>query len=332
MSGLALIRWTGYTLLGRGIPASALIRDRKCNDERVDEKELSPMSKLLRPLGVVALLAFPVWVCGQTDPPSSSAPGGEEVLQSETKGGEEVPPAGDAPSLLLKPVAKLEWDEIPFEEVLDWIRDQSDDRINVIPRWKALNNDGVDADSVVSLKLTNTTVGKVLKEVLRQLTEEDTLRFRATANEIEITTQAFVERELVFKAYPVGDILFRIPYFPAEAPQIDLTGQNQQGGGGGGQGGQGGQRSVFAGGTSGGQQQGQQQENQQEVEQAESKLRDLILNSIAAESWADVASDAQGRQDAGLGKGRLRIYNRIMFVTNTAEVHEKIAGFLQTVP
>lgn len=241
---------------------------------------------------------------------------------------EKVPPPGDAIGLLLKQVKEVNWDETPLEDVLEWVRDQGDGRINVVPRWPALNNEGVDAEKGVTLRLTNTTIAEVLNEVLEQLSDEGKLRFQATENKIIISTQAYFDKKLILKVYDIGDILFNVPDFSQEAPQIDLTGQNSQGGGGGGAGGAGGGsggRSVFAGGGAGG---GNTQlgANQQETAQARQELRDMILVSVAPETWADAPQSGGGGATA-IGLGRIRIYNRQLVVYNTLEVHEQLAGW-----
>ena len=43
-----------------------------------------------------------------------------------------------AAALLRMRVDSVDWVETTFEEVIDWLVDLSEDRVNVIPRWNAL--------------------------------------------------------------------------------------------------------------------------------------------------------------------------------------------------
>jgi len=284
-------------------------------------------------LTVLSFLSVASLVLAQTGAEPPAKPVEQAAEPAVDVLAEKVPPAGDAIGLLLKPVKEIVWDETPFEDVLEWLRDESNDRVNVLVRWGALNDEGVDAEKSVSLKLTNTTVGQVLNEVLESLSDEGKLRYQASTNQVLIATQAYFDKKLILKVYNIGDILFRVPDFSGEAPQIDLTGQSGGGGGGGGGGaggaGGGGQRSVFSG-AGGGTQQGQQGQNEQETEEARNRLRDLILVSVVPESWADQPQGG-GASSAisGLGPGRIRIYNRSLVVLNTLEVHEQLAGWIE---
>ena len=68
-------------------------------------------------------------------------------------------------ALLRKHVEKVDWVEVTFEEVLEWLRGMADDNVNIVPRWTALNAVGVDTDSPVTLNLKDTTVAEVLNAV-----------------------------------------------------------------------------------------------------------------------------------------------------------------------
>jgi hypothetical protein len=127
------------------------------------------------------------------------------------------------------------------------------------------------------------------------------------------------------KVYDCTDILFRVYNFGEDAPLIDLQQAGQGGGGGGGGGGQ----SVFQG--AGGQtQQVSTEQAEQELEERLTALRELIEQTVAPETWD--LSDARGTPGgggpgaAGGGRGRIRIYNSSLVITNTIEVHEMIGG------
>ena len=108
-------------------------------------------------------------------------------------------------TLLSKPVAKIEWVEKTFEEVLEWLRAQSDDKVNVVPRWNALNAEGVDQESSVSLKLVDTDVAEILNEVIGQLSEDRAVMYRGSRNMLRISTRDDFGRDLTGVQFTPSD-------------------------------------------------------------------------------------------------------------------------------
>lgn len=229
--------------------------------------------------------------------------------------------------LLQRHVDKVEWSDATFEEVVDWLRDQAEDRVNIIVRWTQLGQEGVDAEKPVTLSLRDTTVGEVLQEVVDQLSEDGQVRFRAVGDNLRISTKADFERKMEVRVYSVADLIMIAPDFGRNAPTIDLEQAARQGGS---QGGGGGGQSVFGGGGgSGGSEDLEEEED--EVKRRMEELRDVIRNTIARDTWA---ADTGGSTSttfvaSGSGLGRIEIFfnTRSLVITNTIEVHEEIAGF-----
>jgi len=214
-------------------------------------------------------------------------------------------------TLLRKRVAGVDWLERTFEEVLNWLRSESDDNVNVLPRWNSLNAEGVDKESLITLKLVDVTIAEVLSEALRQLSDDRRVAYRGRDNMLWISSKDDLGRDLPVKVYNVTDILFEVPDMGRSAPIIDLDKASQSGGsGGGGQG-----QSVFTG--SAGQAEELEQE-ESEVEERLEEIRDMIIAIIEPTSWGP----------AGLGS--IEIFNnRALVVRNTIEVHEMIGGFFK---
>jgi len=221
--------------------------------------------------------------------------------------------ADTAAALLNMHVDSIDWVETTFEEVIDWLRDLSEDRVNVIPRWSALSTDSVGPEALITLKLKNVTVAEVLNEVLSQLSEDDTLGYHAIRNNLHISTKQHFDRKLYVRIYDVTNILFRIYDFGEEAPQIDLK-QTARGG----QGGSGGGQSVFSGGSGGSSSSQGGQQAEQEVEEQLNDMKALIEATIAPASWSTANTG---------GQGNIAIFNRSLVVYATIDVHEQIAGF-----
>ncbi len=261
------------------------------------------MGKYIGVSALVAVLATPLLSMAQTVSTRASLYEGTAAKR----------PARDtAVAFLSKRVESVDWDEKPFEEVVDWLEDESEDLVNILPRWNALSAESVDRDAFVTLKLRNTNVGEVLLETLQALSEDDALAFRATGNKLKISTKTDFDRNLVLRVYDVTDIIFRVPDMGQGAPRIDL--QQQQGGGGGGGGGQ----SVFGGGGGGG---GQEQGGRQAEQEAEQRLEELVNKLklvIAPDTWIGGAN--------ATAVGNITSHNMSLIVINTLEVHEQIGG------
>ncbi len=222
--------------------------------------------------------------------------------------------------LLAKRVEGIDWDELTFDEVLSWLRDESDRKVNIIPRWAALAIEGIDEDKTVSLKLDNTTVGEVLTETLDQVDPNGAVTFRGERNTLRISTIQDFDRKLELRVYAVTDILFRIPDFSESAPQIDLQQASQSGGGGGGGGGQG----VFSTAGGGGAQEELSEEgDDDDPEQILEDLAQLIRDTIEPLGW-----ETGGQGGGGGGANRIRGYGkRSLVVLAPISVHEQIGGW-----
>ena len=122
-------------------------------------------------LPAVALAGDPPWV----EPPP--APTGTVSAHADT---------GEAIRVLCRTVEDLEWDEVTFEHVIDWLRGEGE--VNVVVKYDALRNIGVDADSTVSLVIRRAAVAEILSEVFDQLADEGEVLLRATGAWIWIST------------------------------------------------------------------------------------------------------------------------------------------------
>ncbi|RME41349.1 MAG: hypothetical protein D6788_01415 [Planctomycetota bacterium] len=216
--------------------------------------------------------------------------------------------------LLRKHVESVDWQDEPFEGIIDWLRQEGEGRVNIVPRWAQLNVESVDRDTPVNLQMNNTTVAEVLNEVLYQLSENGELRYRAFGNTLRITTRADTDRRKYLRVYDVTDILFEVKDFGETAPNINLqnTSQGGQGGGGGGQ-------SVFQGSAGGSQERSGGEETERQMKERLEELRDIIMKTIEPQSWNTGTGPV-------VGTGTIEIFNRSLIVYNTIEVHEQIAG------
>ncbi|MCK4657945.1 MAG: hypothetical protein KAV82_00345 [Phycisphaerae bacterium] len=201
-------------------------------------------------------------------------------------------------------VERVEWEDVPFGEVIEWLSAQGD--INVVVRWNVLMEHGIDEDSPVSLRLKKVRVATLLAETLAQLSDREELRYLGIGPTLIISTRADLNKKLYVKVYPVNDLLFRIPDFTS-APTIDI----QQGGGGGGQGSA--QQNPFQGGGGGG---GGGDDDRRSRADRINDLIELIKVTIEPESWRDNG-----------GEGTIKSFNNKMIVIRANfEVHQQLGG------
>ncbi|UCC31026.1 MAG: hypothetical protein JSU86_01860 [Phycisphaerales bacterium] len=208
-------------------------------------------------------------------------------------------------ALLHKRVDNLDWIDVPLEEVISWLRDESEGQVNVVPRWSQLGRANVNSDTAVTIRLNNTTVAEVLNELVDQLSADGEVRYRSAGNKLIISTGADFNRKMVLRIYDVTDILFRVPDFGQDAPSIELQRAGSQGSGG--------QPVIRSPGSSsaGGEQ------VEQYIRTRLEELARKIQRVIAPETWDTPNTE---------GRGRIEVFGRSLWVYNTAEVHEQIAG------
>ena len=214
-------------------------------------------------------------------------------------------PKPDLRRFLRTRVSEVEWDDIPFGEVVEWLRERG--QVNVVVRWNVLMEQGIDEDSPVSLRLKDVKIATVLSETLAQLSQGEELRFIGIGLTLTISTRADLNKKLYVKVYQVNDLLMRVPDF-LDCPSVSL----EQGGGGGGAGGGSASQNPFQG---GGGDVGGDEERRSKAERL-AELIEVIKTTVDPESW----------RDAG-GEGTIQPYNNsVLVVRASLEVHEKLGG------
>lgn len=265
--------------------------------------------------GITAVMAGSafgqVWGSGSGGREGSQARAASPVIQDESY---------PVIALLSRRVEVVDWEDITFEEILDWMRDQGNRQVNVVPRWSSLNTVGVDQESTIArLVLRNSTVAEIMAEVLNELGAASgaNITFQGERNTIRIATQVDFDNYRVLRVYDVTDVLFRVPDFSESAPQVDLARQSNAGGGGGGGG-----QPIFA--NAGGQnQQELSEEGDQDPEQILQDMIDTIRAVVDPLNW----DQGQGTAPGG-GPNRIRGYGRrSLLVYAPISVHEQINGF-----
>lgn len=238
--------------------------------------------------------------------PGQATPGAKnQQLRPSTKK-QRAKPKPNLKRFLRARVSEVEWDDIPFGDVIEWLRDLGS--VNVVVRWNVLEEHGIDEDSPVSLRLKNVKIATILSETLAQLSEGEELRFIGIGQTLTISTRADLNRKLYVKVYPVEDLLFRIPDF-TDSPTVSL----EQSSGGGGAGGGSAQQNPFQGGGGSG---GGTDDDARSRPERMQNLIELIKQTIEPETWRENGGEATISS----------FNNSIIVVRASLEVHEKLGG------
>ena len=204
------------------------------------------MTKRILTVSLMVVLGSALSAFAQSSPGGPKALGGRSLSQGDRGKVRTSLASGSAKSLLRMRVAEVDWDEQALDDIVDWLREKSEDKVNILFRWNALQAEGVDEDTIITLRVRQQTVGDILSEVVDQMSPAGGVTFHGEENNLIVSTKQDLNRKLYLRVYEVTDILFQVPDFGRSAPVVDL----QQAARGGGSGGGGGGQSIFQGSSS----------------------------------------------------------------------------------
>jgi hypothetical protein len=229
------------------------------------------------------------------------------------------PQASSTLGILNQRVPELTFEELPFEQVMDWLAEFT--KLNVTVRWQVLADAGIDRDKPVSIQAHNLRLSQVLWLIMSGVAgSEIKLAYRASGNLLVLSTAEDLDKEMVTKIYDVADLLIRLPRAGRQGA-FNVTQGLGQGGGQGGGGGSG------AGGGMFGQGQGQQQQQQGAQggyganaggpDTQIQELVDLIRQTVEPDTWRENG-----------GPGSIIAFQRSIVVRNTILVHQRLGGYV----
>lgn len=203
-------------------------------------------------------------------------------------------------AILGRTLPSLPFDNVPFTDVVDYLRDTT--QANIFVNWTAIEGAGVDKNQPITVRLTNVKFSKVLEIILDSAGGGVTrLGYTIDDGVITISTQEDLAKNVATRTYDIRDLLVRIPDFPV--PSVSISG-----------GGSGSSSSLFTG--SGG---NNGSENQVDREQLVEQITQLITDTIASDSW---------KANGGL-IGAIQELGGQLIVTQTPENQTSIARLLE---
>jgi uncharacterized membrane protein YgcG len=228
--------------------------------------------------------------------------------RADEKSDRKVPPV----TALQKKIGEINFNSIALQDAVDYLRDVT--RTNIHVNWRALELMNVTRQTLISVKLNDVSLRRVLKSVLDETGAGEQLTWYIDEGVIEITTREIADNQLITRVYPVDDLVMEVPNFAG--PSFNLQNQQAQvsGGGGGGRGGSSTGLFTGSGGGGGGANGTYALEATTKQQRADSLVK-LIQETIKPEVW---------RENGGTAS--IRYFNGHLIVTAPRSVHEAISG------
>lgn len=204
----------------------------------------------------------------------------------------------------------LDVEEQPISDLFNFIQDVTGAEIEPIYLNDDLSVDGIDPDTLITIKVTDIAALVVLERILLRaeraegLSEEYTWQFTDYGT-IECGPKSRLNESQRVEIYDVADLLYVVPDFD-NAPEFDLQSAIQQGGSGGG----GGSSSPFTGGS-------QDPQDIQTFQERADALEQLITATVEPDQWSDLGGDG----------GTITLYNQSFIITAPDYMHRQIAGY-----
>lgn len=210
-------------------------------------------------------------------------------------------------------LAEITFSDTPLELAIGRLKE--DRQINISVDWSDLEAVGIQRDKPVSLSFTRIALGRVLKEIVDQVSQDAPIAYRIVDGVVRIATRDKLDNEKYALLYDVRDLIVSIPRF-VNAPKVDQTAivNNASLFGGASS-----RNSLFADGD------GRMPEDDN-VEHTGigdpreiARLLDVIRSVVAPDSW----------RETGTGDGSLRELNGNIVVYNTSDAHQQVSNLLR---
>ena len=218
----------------------------------------------------------------------------------------ESPADAEIRQRLKQVVPKLDFDNIEFNDVVQFLRDVSG--ANIYVNWSALQAAGIDKTSAVNVHLRNVMLEKALRLILADvsaaLPEDARLGYVVDEGVLAVSTRSDLARNPKVRVYDIRDLLIQIRDFERSGDDDDTTTDDDD--------------DLFGGGGD------DDDDNDNDNEDGEltqeelaTNLIDLIKETIDPNSWRPTGE-----------VGAIRHYNGQLIVTQTPENHMAVLDLL----
>jgi general secretion pathway protein D len=197
-----------------------------------------------------------------------------------------------------------------FTDAVDFLKDVTG--ANILVNWKALEADNIDKQTPVTAELHDVKFSKVLDVILTQA-GAGKLGYTIDEGVIEISTTEELNKAVETRVYDIDDLLLNQQFEPLTLSDQFLSQGGPQVMGGSGTASSS-SATIFTGGNAGG------TSPLQAAQQQVADLKKKIESTVESNTWKD--NDPNGY-------GQIDDYNNHLIITQTNEVHTKVANLLQ---
>ncbi|HYE62529.1 MAG TPA: hypothetical protein VD997_11095 [Phycisphaerales bacterium] len=198
--------------------------------------------------------------------------------------------------------------ENPLSAVFTYIEQVAN--VNMDVDWPQLETKGIDAETPVTLKLTNVSIETVLDRIVEKVSQDPTsgAAWAIQNGVLTISSREQINKNKVLSIYDIRDLLIEVPDY-ANAPEFDLqTVLQNQGGRGGGGGGQ----SPFRDNN-------QQPPPRRTLQERTQDIVDIITTNVDTTGWQANGGDV----------GAIQELQGSLIITNTPANHRAVQGLLR---
>jgi len=164
---------------------------------------------IMRGTAMVACVALVIVALQLAGPDSVRTVTAQSEPRAAAPGGESVEAA------LARVIPSVVYEEVPLAEALNAVRDFLG--VNMIVRWKLLEDQGVARDRPITLNLKNVKAERVLRLVLDEAANGAEIAYEVDENILTIAPREAFQRALKVRFYDVRDLLALDDAPPSEA-------------------------------------------------------------------------------------------------------------------
>ena len=151
----------------------------------------------------------------QRDPGNAYAKEEQRVLASRV-------PALDMQQALARVLPQVHFDQVGFEDVVEFLRDVSG--LNIFVNWKVLEAAGIDRNTPVTANVHNVKFSKALDLILDSVGGGKTkVRYSIDQNVVTISTKEDLDKHVVIQVYDIRDLLASESDGPTRQQMMDAV-------------------------------------------------------------------------------------------------------------
>ena len=184
------------------------------------------MRAIHRQVVIGLLAAFVLWPCAAASGQSLSDRikhyHKSKRAQDDAKAKNEQARLRSVQRRLRTAIGPVKLEDVPAREAFDWWSKTTG--VQLVMNWKSMENDGIDPETPIRLKLRRANATTVLQMLMEQTAvETEPLIYEVKPWFVQVMTRVAALRNPVTRVYYIGDLLIDVPNF-TNAPTLGVSG------------------------------------------------------------------------------------------------------------